>query len=55
MARMGHASAGAGLVYCTTQKDRQRAIAATVGDLARQELRQLDASPLAIRRKDSGT
>jgi integrase len=55
MARMGHASARAALVYLHDTEDRQRAIAATISDLARQELRQPDASPDSDTAEGSGT
>lgn len=55
MARMGHASARAALVYLHDTEDRQRAIAATVSDLARQELRQPDTSPGSDTAEGSGT
>jgi hypothetical protein len=38
MARMGHASTRAALVYLHDTDDRQRAIATVIGDLARPEL-----------------
>jgi hypothetical protein len=38
MARMGHASTRAALVYLYDTDDRQRAIAAVISDLARAEL-----------------
>jgi integrase len=45
MARMGHASTRAALVYLHDTEDRQRAIAAAVSDLAARELGQLAAPP----------
>jgi integrase len=44
MARMGHASTRAALVYLHDTDDRQRAIATVVSDLARPELGQPNAS-----------
>jgi len=38
MARMGHASTRAALVYLRDTDDRQRAIATVISDLARHEL-----------------
>jgi hypothetical protein len=40
MARMGHASTRAALVYLHDTDDRQRAIATVISDLARSELTQ---------------
>ena len=45
MARMGHASTRAALLYLHDTDDRQRAIAAAVSDRARAELGQHDDSP----------
>jgi Phage integrase family len=55
MARMGHASARAALVYLHDTEDRQRTIAASVSDLASQELKQPDASPDSDTAEGSGT
>ena len=54
MARMGHASARAALVYLHDTDDRQRTIAASVSDLARQELRPPDAPPDSDTAEGSG-
>jgi integrase len=45
MARMGHTSTQAALVYLHDTDDRQRIIAAAVSDLAQEKLGQLAASP----------
>jgi hypothetical protein len=55
MARMGHASARPALPYLHDVDDRQRAIAATVSDLARQELGQPGTSPESDTAEGSGT
>jgi integrase len=55
MARMGHASTRAALLYLHDTDDRQRAIAAAVSDLARQELEQPDTSPGSGEAEGTGT
>jgi integrase len=55
MARMGHTSTRAALIYLHDTDDRQRAIAAAVSDLARQKLSQLAAPPEADPNTGSGT
>jgi integrase len=55
MARMGHASTRAALVYLHDSEDRQRAIAAAVSDLAARELGQLAAQPDGDITEGSGT
>lgn len=55
MARMGHASTRAALLYLHDTDDRQRAIAAAVSDLARQELEQPDTSPGSDEPEGTGT
>ena len=55
MARMGHASTRAALVYLHDTDDRQRAIAAAVSDLARQKLEQRSTSPEEASGEGSGT
>ena len=55
MARMGHASTRAALLYLHDTDDRQRAIAAAVSDLARQELEQPDTSPGSDEAEGTGT
>jgi len=52
MARMGHASARAALLYLHDTDDRQRAIAATVSDLAARNWSSLAPRPTVMRRKD---
>jgi integrase len=55
MARMGHASTRAALLYLHDTDDRQRAIATAVSDLARRELGQPDSSPLSDAAEGTGT
>lgn len=55
MARMGHASTRAALVYLHDTEDRQRAIAAAVSDLAARELGQLAGQPDGGTAEGSGT
>jgi len=55
MARMGRASTRAALLYLHDADDRQRAIAAAVSDLARQELGQPDRSPGSDAADGTGT
>jgi integrase len=55
MARMGHASTRAALVYLHDTEDRQRAIAAAVNDLAARELGQLAMLPENDTAEGSGT
>jgi integrase len=55
MARMGHASTRAALVYLHDTEDRQRALAAAVSDLAARELGQLAAKPESDSAGRSGT
>jgi hypothetical protein len=54
MARMGHATTRAALVYLHDTDDRQRAIAAAVSDPARQKLGQRGASPDSAQGEGSG-
>jgi hypothetical protein len=54
MARMGHSSARAALIYLHSSDDRQRAIADALGDLAADELRRKASRPRASRSR-SGT
>jgi integrase len=55
MARMGHASTRAALVYLHDTDDRQRAIAAAVSDLASKQLAQQVAPPDTIETKRTDT
>jgi integrase len=55
MARMGHASTRAALIYLHDTADRQRAIATAVSDLASEQLRRLDARSDNAAAKGSGT
>jgi integrase len=55
MARMGHASTRAALLYLHDSDDRQRVIATAVSDLARQELGQPDRSPGSDAAEGTGT
>jgi hypothetical protein len=55
MARMGHASTRAALVYLHDTEDRQRAIAAAVSDLVASELGHLMAQPDGDNAEGSGT
>jgi hypothetical protein len=55
MARMGHASTRAALLYLHETGDRQRAIAAAVSDLARQDLGQPNSSPGSDAAEGTGT
>jgi integrase len=55
MARMGHASTRAALVYLHDTDDRQRIIATAVSDLAQEKLGHLAASPQTPPGEGSGT
>jgi hypothetical protein len=55
MARMGHASTRAALVYLCDTDDRQRAIATVVSDLARPELGQPNAPSEGTTENATGT
>jgi len=55
MARMGHASTRAALIYLHDTDDRQRVIATAVSDLASEQLRRLDTRSDNAVAKGSGT
>jgi len=55
MARMGHASTRAALVYLHDTDDRQRIIAAAVSDLAQQQLGRRDAPLETVPEEGAGT
>jgi hypothetical protein len=55
MARMGHTSTRAALVYLHDTDDRQRAIAAAVSDLASRELGQLTTDRGSGTTNETGT
>jgi integrase len=49
MARLGHSSTRAALIYQHASRDRDQAIAAALGDLARQVRTATDAQPVEPR------
>ena len=55
MARIGHTSTRAALVYLHDTDERQRIIAAAVSDLARKKLGQVAAPPETCPEEASGT
>jgi hypothetical protein len=55
IARMGHASTRAALVYLHDTDDRRRAIATVISDLARPELAQPSASSEGTSENATGT